>query len=319
MSDAVAPATWLRHLEEVDGLRQFLEPGGSLVRVVTSHDRVTHTSLVDELSRLSGRLGLVQVGVDRLTCPRLHLADDVVAVAGGSLDFPELFARIARRVWNRIGAVGGNYLLEDVRAILCKTYPDLRSDFRSEMDRYLADFPGFSRDFRSAIRVILIGVISGGHAASDALERVESYFTGTGTLKELREIEIQRRLTRETATRILRNMVELCRAAGHIGTLLHLDFRWLSNPELVPSEFSFRRASRTQRVAAYQWIRELIDGVDHFSSLLICTEFGPKFPDPDFRGSGWGLYDALRLRLEDGVRPIGGPNLSAPFIPLRTC
>lgn len=318
MNDAVKPAVWLRHLETSDELSQFIVHGGSLLRVVTSCDQQTHNSLVGELFDLSNRLGLKHLGVERLDCSRLYSAPDVVSSAASKADFTELFTQIARRIWKFLGPVDEAFLLDEVRFILRSSPLDLRADFRSEMNQFLEHFPGFSRDFRVAVRSVLLEIIVGGASSRDALQRVESYFLGTAKVRELRDIGIQRKLARETATRVLRNLFELNRATGSNGTLLHLDFRWISDHELAPSNSSARPASKSQRVATYQWIRELIDGSDQFSSSLICVEFGPNFPDPNFRGRGWGLYDALRLRLEDGVRPVGGPNLSAPFIPLTS-
>lgn len=316
MSDSVEPATWLRHLEDADELIQYLETGGSLLRVVTSRDQWTHRSLVDELHGLCTRMNLRRLAVDHFDCRRLYSAPDVVVSVAKKMDIYDVFAHVARRIWKSLGSVDDKFLLEEVRFILGASPSELRVDFRSEMEQFFGNFPGFSRDFRLAVRSVLLDLIVGGASSRIAIQRVESYFLGSGTVKDLRDISIQRKLTRETATRVLRNLVELNRAAGSRGTLLHLDFRSLSDHEMVPGDYLVRSASKSQRIAAYQWIRELIDGNGQFSSCMICVELGPNFPDPNFRGRGWGLYDALRLRLEDGVRPVGGPNLSAPFIPL---
>ena len=197
---------------------------------------------------------------------------------------------------------------------------DLRSDFRAELRRAFDSGPALSRDFRSAVPRVLEGVTDGPPHERLVIGQFQSFLCGTLSARDLFQFGFQKKVSRETATSTLKNLLALFAHANRNGVLLHLDLRWITDHELLSAGGRAVFAPTKQaRVWVYQWIRELIDGLDRFSSTLLVVEFGPSFEDPSFAGRGWGLYDALRLRLQDGVHPLDGmQNPSAPFVALRS-
>lgn len=315
MSDALSPPAWARHVDEIDDVPGYLLLGGSLVRVVVTENQRGHLDLVAELDDLAERRALVSIRVDAANCPKLHQPQLVLASVVQSLDLFRVFVDVATEIWRRLGYPTSEVTLGKVAERHGMLINDLRTEFRGESRRFLEAERGLTRDFKTAVRNILLELIDGEHRGRAGVQRLESYFRGTLGARDLFDLGIQRKVSKETSTPALRNLTALLHLAGRAGCLLHLDLRWVTDEHLL-TEGPLSRATRTQRVAVYQWIRELIDGIDRFTSTVVCAEFGPQFPDPAFNGKGWGLYDALRLRLEDGVRPSGGPNASAPFVPL---
>jgi len=316
MADHLSPLAWTRHLTDIDNFPGYLLLGGSAVRVVVTEDADTHVELVDELGHLERSHELVGIRVDAGSCGKLHQPQSILAAIARRVDLFDVFTHVARRIWRDLGYPSTEVTIAKVAERHGLLHNELRTEFRAESRRFIGDLPGLSRDFRTAIHTVLLEVIDHDHRGRAVAQRVESYLLGTLGAKDLFELGIQRKVSKETATPAMRNLLALLCAARPQGTLLHIDLRWATD-ELLLTEGPAWRATKTQRIAIYQWVRELIDGVDRFTSTLICVEFGPQFPNASFSGRGWGLYDALRLRLEDGVRPVGGPNPSAPFVPLE--
>lgn len=316
MTDHLSPLAWTQHVADIDNFPGYLLLGGSAVRVVVTEDDDTHVELIDELTRLERSHELVGIRVDAASCGKLHQPQAILATIARSIDLFGAFTDVARRIWRDLGYPSTEVTIAKVAERHGLLHNELRTEFRLESRRFVAELPGLSRDFKTAIHSVLLEMIDSDHRGRAVVQRVESYLLGTLGAKDLFDLGIQRKVSKETATPAMRNLLAFLHAASPSGTLLHIDLRWATDEHLL-TEGPVWRATKSQRVAMYQWVRELIDGVDRFTSTLICVEFGPQFPNASFSGRGWGLYDALRLRLEDGVRPVGGPNPSAPFVPLE--
>ena len=315
MPDLLSPQAWTGHVADIDDFPGYLLLGGSAVRVVVTEDDRAHKDLNEALSDLAEAAQLEHVMLDAMSCPRLYQSPAILSAVARSINLVDIFNRIARRIWARLGYPSVEVSVAKVAERHGLLHDQLRTDFRDETGRFLEQLHGLSPDFKNAMRRILLRVSDGEHRGEAGVRYLESYYAGTLGARDLYEVGLHRKLTKETATPALRNLLALLAAADHAGSLLHLDLRWVTDETLL-TEGPLRPASKSQRLAVYQWVRELIDSVDRFTSTFIVVEFGPQFTDPRFNGRGWGLYDALRLRLEDGVRPAGGPNPSAPFVPL---
>lgn len=317
-SDVLTPHSWLSHMVATDHCGEYLEEGGSLVRIVSTPDEATHAQLVDALRRVTEDLQIGMISVSHHNCDQLQYPHKIVAALGEQIELRDLFHACAAQVWRRLGYPPTGVTAREVSDRHGGSLMDLRSDFRSEVRRMFDSETNLSRDFRSAIPRILEGVLDGPHQERIVIGQFQSFLLGTLSARDLFQIGIQKKVNRETATETLRNLLALVALANRTGAVLHLDLRRVTDHELVAQGGRLVFATTKQaRIWVYQWIRELIDGLDRFSSAFIVVEFGPSFPDPSFAGRGWGLYDALRLRLQDGVHPVDGKqNPSAPFVSL---
>jgi hypothetical protein len=153
-----------------------------------------------------------------------------------------------------------------------------------------------------------------------------NWLQGESTAATRKMLRIQWPIRKENATSTLRSLMALPSMASKEGalhskgnrggTILHLDIRWLTDPQSVESEIHLRSPTRAARTAVYQWIRELIDQASEFRSSFIVIEVGPSFINQDPRGVGIGTYDALKNRILDDVVISGDPNLSAVLVPV---
>jgi hypothetical protein len=296
-----------------DSGRDFLVNRGSLIRVVVTVQPTVHAVLERELVRLADATGLQLVCISAKNCDKLQFPHKVVASIAQELDLREFFRDCAREVWRRMGYVTTECSVRRVSELHGVSMMELRQDFRSELGSFLREGPQMSRDFNTAIRRVLNGVIDGSNEERVLVGQFLSYLLGLLPVRELFQLGVQRKVARDTATSTLRNLLSIPCLAGRAGTIAYLDLRWTTDHEQLTG-LDRLGPTRQARSWIYQWVRELIDSQDRFSSTLMCVEFGPSFIDADLYGRGWGIYDALRLRLEDGVRPADGPNPSAPFV-----
>jgi hypothetical protein len=310
------PNRWLQHLLDVDLSLEFVQRGGSLLRVVSTGSPATHWSLVAALQSTSEseQLPLVQIGHGN--CEKLQYPNKIVAAMGETVDLAALFRAIAHRAWRQLGYAGSSVTARDVSEVTGRSLMDLRSEFRFEVRRLLESGPPLSRDFRNVVPRVLDAVIDGPQAERNYVEPFRSYLRGLLSARDLYQLGVMKKVTRETATSTLRGLLALHSLTSTPGVVVHLDLRWGSDHELLSTkDRRILGPTKQARIWIYQWVRELIDTFDTFSSTIMIVEVGPSFGDPSFSGRGWGLYDALRLRLEDGVHPAdGAPNLSAPYV-----
>ena len=316
--DVLTPSAWLAHLMEFDKCGEYLTDGGSLIRIASTSDVAAHEQLSDALSARAEVSQTQLLSISRDNCDKLQYPHKIVATLGEQVDLTVLFRGCASEVWRRLGYPSIGVTARDVSERHGGSLMDLRSDFRAEVRRMFDSGPDLSRDFRSAIPRVLEGVIDGPPQERLVIGQFQSFLCGTLSARDLFQFGIQKKVCRETATSTLRNFLALFAFANRNGVLLHVDLRWITDHDLVSADGRAVFAPTKQaRVWVYQWIRELIDGLDRFSSTFLVIEFGSSFQDPSFAGRGWGLYDALRLRLQDGVHPVdGGQNPSAPFVAL---
>jgi len=237
----------------------------------------------------------------------------MVASIAQRTDLRETLRCCARRIWSDMGYLVESAEIRDVAERHNLSMVNLRQDFRAELNRLPHKDVRLGRDFLSALRLVLPGVSEGGVTEHNEVGRLTSYLSGTLGMSDIFQLGMQRKLDRQTALPVLRNFLALNRLAGRSGTLLHIDLTWATDHETL----GVNGLTKQSRIWTYQWLRELIDSHHLFDAVFLCIEVGPGFPDPNTLGRGWGLYDAVRLRLEDGVHPRDGQNLSAPIVTLE--
>lgn len=313
MIEHLTPAAWTNHLVTVEGLPKLLQDGSSMLRVAVTRDRSVSNSLRSELDAFAASHGLEIARADRSTCERLQEPNRMVASIAQRTDLRETLRCCARRIWSDMGYLVESAEIRDVAERHNLSMVNLRQDFRAELNRLPHKDVRLGRDFLSALRLVLPGVIEGGVTEHNEVGRLTSYLSGTLSMSDAFQLGMQRKLDRQTALPILRNFLALNRLAGRSGTLLHIDLTWATDHEAL----GVNGLTRQSRIWTYQWLRELIDSHHLFDSVFLCIEVGPGFPNPNALGRGWGLYDAVRLRLEDGVHPSDGQNLSAPIVTLE--
>jgi hypothetical protein len=331
------PKIWLDNFLNADKTADFLLSGGSLVRFVVVDDESTHAILRDLVRTELKKINFAVFGVPS------HIVDiqnphRVVTAISKKLNLETYIKEFVVRVWHDCGFE--NPGLSSVRTIAAESGRnaiDLEDRFIKVL-RNLLGLGNFSqdtedtgphsrhlsRDFANGLRKICIEYMDQGYSPSLVL--FTDWLQGESTAATRKMLRIQWPIRKENATSTLRSLMALPSMASKVGaqhstgnrggTVLHLDVRWLTDPQSVESEIQRRSSTKTARTSVYQWIRELIDQASEFRSSFIVIEVGPSFVSQDPRGVGIGTYDALKNRILDDVLISGDPNLSAVLVPL---
>lgn len=310
----LSPSEWLHHLRTVDQVPDFLKAGGSIVRVVTSHSQPVHKQLTVSLDSFAASHDFRLLRVSHETCPRLQYPHEIIASLVPSLEIESLFRGLARRAWVEAGFDGDGHALSAVQERTRESRSSLRREFKRALRSLLPPGEVLNHEFTRAAQEVVTDVVESPEQALAAIKLFESYLLRRATQSELVALGVLRKITRSNATPTLKQLVALNHVGGWPASVLHLDLRWTSDHESLDSLVGPTRMARRD---LYQWVREIIDLTPGFRSAFVCVEFGPTFLDPSPTGRGFGSYDALRLRLDDGVKPRGGPNPSAALVPLE--
>jgi len=310
MSERFKAEMWLDHLFDVDRTAGYLTAGGSLARVVTVPDDAAHAELRRVLERRAVEHGLRFLSVESPET-MLHQPEHVLRDLVHCVDLGNVLAEFAASVWARIGYGGQGLSTLEVSEASGDSRIVLRRDFGRESRRVLGWEHALTRDFGEAFDWGATETVDG--TGANAALLLGSWLAGKIGSKDRHVLGVHRPVNRANATSTIRSLMATSRLAGSVGTVLHVDARWMTDPELMPGT---RGSTRQQRIWLYQWVRELIDSMPRWSSTFVCFEFGESFLDETVSGRGMGLYDALRIRIVDGVRPRGGQNPSAPLVSL---
>jgi len=310
--------SWLTSLIETDGIIRHLSEKGSIIKFCIIENAEDHRSLRQNLVNIHQlhRLNLVTVnsGLADVSMP-----ENIVKQIAAGFDVGNLLDNFMRTVWRDSGYP--NDELRSARALatdLSLDSGEILMSARISVRRQLgelaesAHIPAFSRDFRNGLKALCTVTIEEGAASPTRAQLVTGFnmwLSGTAPAHLLRVLQIQWKLKRTNATQILRSILALSPLAGVNGSILHLDFRSVTNPALEPNA-SVVNYTKNKRTATYQWLREIIDQTYLFDSTLILVEAGPAFLDQSTTGPGIGRYDALKFRIMDDVL-LGADNPSA--------
>lgn len=331
------PKIWLENILTVDKTGDFLLSGGSLVRFVIVENQSTHKILHDLVRTELRKINFAVFGVPSHKVD-LQNPHKVVTAISKNLGLETYIKEFVVRVWHDCGFENPD--LSSVRTIAAESGRnaiDLEDRFLKVLrnllglGNYSQDFDDdgphsrqLSRDFANGLRKICIEYMDQGYSPS--LGFFINWLQGESTAATRKMLRIQWPIRKENATSTLRSLMALPSMASKEGalhskgnrggTILHLDIRWLTDPQSVESEIHLRSPTRAARTAVYQWIRELIDQASEFRSSFIVIEVGPSFINQDPRGVGIGTYDALKNRILDDVVISGDPNLSAVLVPV---
>ena len=323
MIEPVTPVSWINHLMIHDSSLNFIKQNGSMMRFVQVDDDSTHENLKQVLISTKKTHSMARFTVPSHLCD-LNRPDYVLNLICQSFPLKSYLVAVCKRTWKTLGFdAKESILLTDAYHSL-ETEPNglakrFANELRNTTGRKLKgsdteSSAKFSRDFANAVINCCADLTQG----DDSQIRIfESWLRGTAcTAAERRSLGIMAPIKRETATANLRSLLCLTSLAGWNGSILHLDIRSLTDHEIY-TNLPAVKISKAKRIGVYQWLRELIDQVQFFTSTLIIVEVGPGFLDQLPTGKGVGLYDALKNRIIDDVSVNGIANQSAINVPLR--
>lgn len=305
----LTPNQWLRALATTDQIVDFLARKGSIIKFCVTESEGAHRELERELAlfQTEHQLGLVTVASNLEDVSR---PENVVKQVARSFRTGEHVTAFAQQVWvasgfpndelaplSRVAKING-IELGVLQPLVYKTMQRLLPT--SSEDGHV---PAFNRDFRNALLRITREILDDGPRSPIGRQLIAGFdwwIDGVAPAHVLKLLGIQWKLKRTNATQVMRSVLALPALTGVQGSILHLDFRTVTNPEMATSTTQTRYTKRT-RTNVFQWLRELIDQTYMFDSSLIIVEVGPSFMDQSATGPGVGSYDALKFRVLDDV------------------
>jgi hypothetical protein len=301
---------WLDSLVSADRVIQHLSAKGSIIKFCIVETEEDHESLHDGLVRLSRDEGLDLLTVDSGLMD-VSVPENIVKQLAGELDMGRLIDAFVSRAWRESGypnarLVSASRVAAEHGVGLPELLPAVTSSVRRLLDGSSDDSraPAFNRDFKNALRVLTALTNNEGadsRMRAQLIVAFNSWLSGIAPAHILKMLQVQWKLRRTNATQILRSILALPPLTGARGSVLHLDFRSVTNPELQSGTPSVNY-TKHKRTGTYQWLREIIDQTYMFDSTLIIVEAGPAFLDQSANGPGIGRYDALKFRILDDVK-----------------
>jgi hypothetical protein len=330
-TESIFPSEWLDHLLNFDGSLDYIKSGGSLIRFATVDDDETHSSLWDCIDTVRIENGLWVFSAEDNPDFPLYRPNKVVESLANNLPMSigEILDNLVQKIWNSIGITDpGIVLIREAASFLGDDqeflYRRFNSNIRELMGRDLESQNvegstgrnwSFTRDFSNAVINSCTDIIEG---KTDSIRVIENWLQNIpSSSRDRRKIGIMSPLKRDNATGILRSLISLCTMSDSSPCIFHIDIRGVTDPSLFTDCDRTRNYTRTERIATYQWIRELIDQTSMFKNTLIILETGPSFTDISPNGKGVGMYDALKNRIIDDVLVNGVVNSSAVLVLLN--
>lgn len=305
----LTPNGWLRALTTSDQIVDFLCAKGSIIKFCIVESDGDHQELSRQLTSFCREHKLNFLSADS-NAGDVSRPEMVVRQIAGQVSTEQYIDSFARQVWNEAGFPNPELAPFDrvakinglEKAVLAPLVPRTMQQLLPTSSEY-GHVPAFNRDFRNALLRIAGEILQEGQSSPMRRQLIagfESWLAGVAPAHILKMLGIQWKLKRTNATQLLRSILALPVLIGVNGSVLHLDFRTITNPELLAFQPQIRYTRRT-RTTVFQWLRELIDQTHMFDSTMMIVEVGPSFLDQSATGSGIGSYDALKFRVLDDV------------------
>ncbi len=319
---------WLSHLFNEDETLEYISSGGSLIRFVVVENDSSHDDLELAINKVANDFNMELLSVDSQS-GQTYRPDKIINQLAVGLNWEIYFKKITQIIWKKCRVTNPEIIKlreatldtgEDEHYLLRKFSVELKKLFGRDQsgstETGLEDenVP-FNRDLGNAFINSSLEFIEG-----DArhLNVIKGWLRGdAGSSQERRELGILSPVKRENATSLMRGLFRLLSLAGSRGCIFHIDIRGLTDHLNFSDTSNMHSPTKTQRIATYQWIRELIDQMPEFRHTLVLVEVGNSFTDQNPLGKGVGLYDALKNRITDDVTVTGEVNLSAVVVPLK--
>jgi hypothetical protein len=296
----VARDSWVDFVIE-KYFKGFILLGGSKVKFLVGKEGVGKTHTLRLVGSLSSDVGYLPVYLDAREI-RLQRIDFLYAEIASKIDLPALVFAYCKRLGTKIAGE---------KALECQNSESLRKVLISEL--------GTSDALTGRLRQGLAGLLSSRkihryfgvammHLAQDTLELkvlepgkreiLYSWLKGeVVSALALRQFQVFTKLDRYNGRNMLRSLFAFIRMAGYAGTLVCID----SLENLVDEDPDIQRAiySRIARDDAYEMIRQLIDEIEEFESVIFLFAARPELFTHSTRGVK--TYYALWMRIQEEV------------------
>jgi hypothetical protein len=308
----IRPEIWLEVLRR-EYLVDFVQPGGSAVKVVIAREQPDYDSLDRGLHAAAQEHGFVFASINSKTT-KAHLIDRLFHAVAAQIPWKRLADSYVRRLLEpeyRLPAETEPLTMENLAVLNERDEAVLDNDIKKLLEKALISNFRMCQEFRFAMMEMCLEALQRGRLTDDAV--IEDWLRGDLRLiSALKPCLIFQKVARHNARHMLLSTAHWVRLAGKQGLILTIDIgRYLIEKRPQEPDGSLYY-SRSAVIEAYEVLRQLIDGTDDTEGCLIVV-----FAPTDFLGNdkrGLRAYEALRFRVEDEVWDRRMPNPLAALI-----
>jgi hypothetical protein len=297
---SVARNSWMDFVLE-SYFKGFILLGGSKVKFLVGKEGVGKTHTLRLVGSLSSDIGYLPVYLDAREI-RLQRIDFLYKEIVNRLDIPSIVFAYCKQLGQKIT---GKKALECQNSELLRKFliselgsPDaLTGRIKKELAELLSNRK-IHRYFGVAMMHLAQDALGLKGLAVDKREIFYSWLKGDPVpAPALRQFQVFTKLDRYNGRNMLRSLFAFIRMAGYAGTLVCIDC--LEN--LVNEDPDIQRAiySRIARDDAYEMIRQLIDEIEEFESVIFLFAARPELFTHSTRGVK--TYYALWMRIQEEV------------------
>lgn len=310
---AVAADEWLGLIER-EYIRGFIAAGGASVKFAIGEENQLQ-SVRQQLSALAARHELAFVTLDA-AATRLHMIQDVFFAISRALDWDAMAQHFVEALFDRQGYEWPHPRRPvPIQQVAAHNQVDLtlmRRSFHQWLTAEIMRDRDMSQDFCVAMtRLVLrrlepedtqLGVIAPVlEWLRGELPRI-GLLTGTG---------ITARITRHNGRAMLRSLCRWLRLCGRRGICTVLDIRQLGRTGAAVGDGL--RYTPASVLDGFEVLRQMIDDCEHFVGMLLVILADEALIEDGSKRSV-GVYQALKMRIWDDVRPEDRDNPLAPLV-----
>ncbi|MEW6193444.1 MAG: BREX system ATP-binding domain-containing protein [Bacillota bacterium] len=285
-------------------LEGYIKAGGSKIKLVMDDDGEGVTRLLRALCDAAAARGYLVGYLHAAAVAKINLFSNLYQAVVRELELPALVADYCRRVVTACGYEAGEVPAEtDFVTWACERdgrVPEvLRRTVQERLERDLFRNRFINRSFATVILQLaadLLGARDKKLAGADK-EILYAWLRGEEVLlRDMRRFHVFVRVDRYNARLMLRSLVELARLGGRTGLFVAVDGLEVL---LAKKETGRPLYSKAARDEFYESVRQLIDGIDALSFLMIMLGFRRELAEDEYKGLH--SYEALWLRIQHEV------------------
>ena len=305
MTSTICVQEWLEVIkgEYLDG---FVRDGGSSIKFAVPVKESLAPLLKTRLQGIGSGLDYLVVRVDSGDT-RVHMPQEIFFRIAQQVDWRLMARRVILRLCedlpyqtNTIDPAADTPILAAISAANDVEESQVDLDLRRRMPGAVTQNREMSRDFRLAMTHLCLAEMDRGAQSQQGEELIE-WLTGRNRrVSSVRRYSIYNSIVRTNARHILESLFNWVKFVGYAGTLVLLDNGRVTlrrNPR--DGQFFY---SRPATMDHYELMRELIDSTDRLEGVLMVVLANEDFLDPELRGKGFFIYQALYARISDEVQ-----------------
>ena len=285
-------------------LEGYIKAGGSKVKLVMDRDGKGTTALLKSLCAAAAERGYAAAYVDAASVAKINVFSNIYQAVVRELDLTALVGEYCRRVIRKIGYDPDEVPVEtDFVTWACEKHqrvPErLRREVQERVERDLFRNRSINRSFAAVVLQLTASVIGATERKLTEEDKAVLYAWLRGEevpLRDLRRFHVFTRVDRYNARLMLRSMVEFARLTGKAGLLLAVDRLEVLLAKKETGRPLYNKAARDE---FFESVRQLIDGIDTLSFIMILLGFQRELLDDEQKGIR--SYEALWLRIQHEV------------------